>query len=97
MREVVEDSCRRLKAIIKQKQDPCVENDAAFCRCNNCGFIIKIVLGEVTDCGEDFVRLAAVKDVVSTPYLVCLWMRLKCECRYNSEVVTTTLEGSEKI
>lgn len=95
--EVVEDSCRRLKTIIEQKQDPCVEDYAAFRSCNDCGFIIKIVLSEVTDCCQDLIRLAAVKDVVSTPYFVCLWMRLKCECRYNSKVVTTTLEGSEKV
>lgn len=97
MREVIEDSCRRLKSIVKQKQDPGVEEGATFRSRDDCSFVIQIVLGEVTDCGENFVRLAPVDYVVSAPDFVCLWVRLDCECRYDTEVAATTLEGREEI
>jgi hypothetical protein len=97
VREVIKDSCRRLKTIVKQEQNPGIEEGATFRSRDDCGFIIQIVLGEVTDCGEDLIRLAAIDYVVSAPDFMCLWMRLECECRYDTEVVATTLEGCEEI
>lgn len=95
--EVIKDSCRRLKAIVEQKQDPGVEDGATFRGRDDCSFIIQVIFGEVTDCSEDLVRLAAVDYVVSAPDFVCLWMSLDCECRYDSEVVTATLKGCKEI
>lgn len=97
MSEVIKDSCRRLKAVVEEKQDPSVEEGAAIRSRNDRGFIIQVIFGEVTNCFEDLVRLAGVEYVVSAPDFVRLWMRLDCECRYDSEVVTTALEGCEEI
>ena len=38
--EVIKDSCRRLKTIVEQKQNPDVEEGATLCSCNDCGFIV---------------------------------------------------------
>jgi hypothetical protein len=97
VREVVENSCRGLKAVVEQEQDPCVEKGATFRGRDDCGFIVKVVLSEITNCCEDLISLATIDDVVSTPDFVCLWMSLDCECSYDSEVVTATLEGCEEI
>lgn len=60
---------RRLRSIVEEKHDPCVDQRGMLGRHDDGGLVIGVVFGEVTDGFKDLRRLVRTEDIVPSPDL----------------------------
>lgn len=65
--ELVKHALRRLRPIIEQEHNPCVQERSMFCGHNDGRFVVRVVVSEVAHGLEHLGRLGSLEDVISAP------------------------------
>lgn len=84
-------------AVIEEEHDPCVEDGSVVGCQDDGGFVVRVVCGKVMDGFEELGGFVGCEEVVSSPDLVVLGMRLHLVVGDDSEAAAAALQGKEEV
>lgn len=84
-------------AVVEEEHDPCVEDGGVVGCQDDGGLVVGVVCCEVMDGFEEFGGFVGCEEVVSSPDLVVLGMRLHLVVRDDSEAAAAALQGKEEV
>lgn len=95
--ELLEHMVRGRGGIVEEEHDPRV-NQRAIVACHDDGsLVVRIVRSEFHDGIQNLGALVGSENIVASPHLVVLRVRLESVVRDDAKVVTTTLQHSKEI
>lgn len=95
--ELLEHMVRGRGAIVEEEHDPCVDQRTIVGCHDDSSLVVRIVRGEFHDSIQDLRGLVRSENIVASPHLVVLRVRLESVVGDNAKVVTTTLQSTKQI
>lgn len=84
-------------AVVEEEHDPCVEDGSVVGCQDDGGLVVGVVCGKVVNGFEEFGSFVGCEEVVSSPDLVVLGVRLHLVVGDDSEATTAALQSKEEV